>query len=173
MPRIRVYEVATFYTMFNREPVGEHVIHVCTTTPCWLRGSEEIVNTCKRKLGIGLGETTADGKFTLGEVECLGACVNAPVVEIHDQYYEDLDGPRMEALIDAFSRGETPPAGPQVPRQNAAPVNGLTTLTTLPARAEPAQSEDAAGSEEDHPVRKPRAKAKPKAEAKSEAKAEN
>ena len=90
MPRIRVYEVATFYTMYNKNPVGRHHIQVCTTTPCWLRGSDDIVHTCKKKLGIEVGETTADGQFTLGEVECSGACVNAPVVQIGDDYYEDV-----------------------------------------------------------------------------------
>ncbi|CAK0755730.1 NADH-quinone oxidoreductase subunit E [Azospirillaceae bacterium] len=173
MPRIRVYEVATFYTMFNKEPVGKHVIHVCTTTPCWLRGSDEIVATCKRKLGINPGETTPDGQFTVTEVECLGACVNAPMVEIHDHYYEDLDGPRMEALIDALARGEIPPAGPQLARQTSAPATGATTLTSLPRHAETAQSEGAATDEGEHPARKPRGKAKTKADTATEAKTEN
>ncbi|MGH6983712.1 MAG: NADH-quinone oxidoreductase subunit NuoE, partial [Stellaceae bacterium] len=92
MPRIRVYEVATFYTMFNLKPVGKHFFQICTTTPCWLRGSDDVVAACKKKLGIGIGETTADGKFTLREVECLGACVNAPIIQVNDDFYEDLDG---------------------------------------------------------------------------------
>ncbi|MHA1113630.1 MAG: NADH-quinone oxidoreductase subunit NuoE [Alphaproteobacteria bacterium] len=128
MAPIRVYEVATFYSMYNLEPVGRHHVRVCTTTPCWLRGSDEVVGACKRKLGIGLGETTADGEFTLDEVECLGACVNAPMVQIGDDYYEDLDGPRTEALLDALARGKTPAPGPQNGRQAAAPVGGPTTL---------------------------------------------
>src|SRR3546814_15360512 len=90
MAPIRVYEVATFYTMFNLKPVGEHLIQVCRTTPCWLRGADDLSQTCKSKLGIGLKETTADGKFTLVEVECLGACVHAPVVQINDDFYGDL-----------------------------------------------------------------------------------
>jgi NADH-quinone oxidoreductase subunit E len=90
VPRIKAYEVANFYTMFNKEPVGENLVQVCTTTPCWLRGSDGIVHTCKKKLGIEPGQTTEDGKFTLQTVECLGACVNAPMVQINDDYYEDL-----------------------------------------------------------------------------------
>jgi len=132
MPHIRVYEVASFFTMFNHAPVGQHVIQVCTTTPCWLRGSEAVVEACCRKLGIGLGETTADGKFTLREVECLGACANAPVVQIGDDYYEDVDGPAMAALIEALARGEMPPPGSLAGRQGASPAGGLTTLTELP-----------------------------------------
>ena len=111
MARIRVYEVASFFTMFNHAPVGQHVIQVCTTTPCWLRGSDQVVSACRSKLGIELGQTTADGRFTLREVECLGACVNAPVVQIGDDFYEDVDGPAMEALIQALARGELPAAG--------------------------------------------------------------
>ena len=128
MPRIRVYEVATFYTMYNKTPVGKHVIQVCTTTPCWLRGSDDIVHTCERKLGIGVGETTADGQFTLREVECSGACVNAPVVQIGDDYYEDVSPELMEAIIDALKRGEIPKPGSQIGRQSSEPVGGPTTL---------------------------------------------
>ncbi len=102
MAPIRVYEVATFYTMFNLRPVGRYFFQVCTTTPCWLRGSDEVVAACEQKLGIGIGETTADGLFTLIEVECLGACVNAPIIQVNDDFYEDLDGPTTEALIDAL-----------------------------------------------------------------------
>lgn len=128
MPRIRVYEVATFYTMYRHTPVGKHHIQVCTTTPCWLRGSDDVVSTCKSKLGIGMGETTADGMFTLGEVECSGACVNAPVVQIGDDYFEDVAPEHMEAIIDAFKRGETPPHGSQIGRQSSEPLGGPTTL---------------------------------------------
>ena len=128
MPLMRVDEIATFYTMFNLRPVGEHLIQLCRTTPCWLRGSDGIRDACMRKLGIGVGETTADGKFTLVEVECLAACVNAPVVQINDDYYEDLGPERMEEIIDRLARGEKPPYGSQIKRQFSAPVGGLTTL---------------------------------------------
>jgi NADH-quinone oxidoreductase E subunit len=142
MPRIRVYEVATFYTMYNLKPVGKHFVQVCTTTPCWLRGSDEVVKACKRKLGIDLGETTDDGQFTLIEVECLGACVNAPMVQINDDYFEDLDGPSTEALIDALKRGESPKAGPVNGRQTSAPVEGPTTLKQTAQAAGSTQGDD-------------------------------
>jgi NADH-quinone oxidoreductase E subunit len=124
MAPIRVYEVATFYTMLNLTPVGEYHLQVCRTTPCWLRGADDLTETCKRKLGIGLKGRTADGKFSLIEVECLGACVNAPVVQINDDFYEDLDPPKLEALLDALARGEKPPFGSQTGRQGSAPVGG-------------------------------------------------
>ncbi|MGI4752932.1 MAG: NADH-quinone oxidoreductase subunit NuoE [Janthinobacterium lividum] len=100
MPYMRAYEVVTFYTMFNLKPVGKNHIQVCTTTPCWLRGSDDIMKTCKEKLGIKDKEVTKDQKFSLIEIECLGACVNAPVVQINDDYYEDLTPEKMEAIID-------------------------------------------------------------------------
>jgi len=131
MPRIRVYEVATFYTMFNLKPVGKHFFQICTTTPCWLRGSDDVAAACKKKLGIGIGETTADGKFTLREVECLGACVNAPIIQVNDDFYEDLDGRSTEALIDALARGDKPPMGSVKKRQTSAPEGGATTLKDL------------------------------------------
>ncbi|MDE2165716.1 MAG: NADH-quinone oxidoreductase subunit NuoE [Alphaproteobacteria bacterium] len=131
MPRIRVYEVATFYTMFNLKPVGKHFFQICTTTPCWLRGSDEVVAACKKKLGVGIGETTADGQFTLKEVECLGACVNAPIIQVNDDFYEDLDGVSTEALIDALKRGGKPPVGSVKKRQTSAPAGGPTTLKDL------------------------------------------
>jgi NADH-quinone oxidoreductase subunit E len=124
MAEIRVWEVATYYTMFNLEPVGRTCVEVCTTTPCWLRGSDEIVAACARELGISLGETTADGAFTLREVECLCACVNAPVARIGDDYYEDLSPESMVEILRAFRRGETPTAGSQTARQGAAPASG-------------------------------------------------
>lgn len=136
MPSIRVWEVATFYTMYNLKPVGKHLVQVCTTTPCWLMGSDEVVAACRRKLGIGFGETTPDGLFTLLEVECLGACVNGPMIQINDDYYEDLDGPRTEALLDALARGETPRPGSQTGRSGSAPVTGPTTLRNVAAAAE-------------------------------------
>jgi len=144
MPRIRVYEVATFYTMYNRSPVGRHFVQVCTTTPCWLRGSDDIVAACERKLGISTGETTDDGQFTLLEAECLGACVNAPVVQVNDDYYEDLDAESMERLLDALARGEQPPAGSVKGRRGSCPAGGPTTLKEQAARAgiAPAQGDD-------------------------------
>jgi NADH-quinone oxidoreductase E subunit len=131
MARIRVYEVATFYTMFNLRPVGKHLFQICTTTPCWLRGSDQVVAACERKLGIGIGQTTPDKLFTLVEVECLGACVNAPIIQINDDFYEDLDGPATEKLIEALRRGETPKPGSVKGRQTSAPEGGPKTLTDL------------------------------------------
>ncbi len=128
MAKIRVQEVATFYTMFNLKPVGTNFIQLCRTTPCWLRGSDAVCKAIQDKLGIGIGETTKDGKFTLLEVECLGACVNAPMVQINDDYYEDLTPEKMVDLIDALQRGEKPTIGPQVERQFSAPASGKTSL---------------------------------------------
>jgi NADH-quinone oxidoreductase E subunit len=128
MAPIRVYEVATFYTMFHLRPVGKHLFQICTTTPCWLRGSEEVVRTCERKLGITIGKTTPDNAFTLTEVECLGGCVNAPIIQVNDDFYEDLDAASTAALIDALQRGETPPKGSVRGRQGSAPEGGPTTL---------------------------------------------
>lgn len=136
MPRIRVYEVATFYSMFNLRPVGKHFFQICTTTPCWLSGSDEVVAACRRKLGIGIGETTPDGQFTLTEVECLGACVNSPIIQINDDFYEDLDGPSTEKLIDALRRGEAPRPGSVKGRQTSAPAGGPTTLKDLSVAGE-------------------------------------
>jgi NADH-quinone oxidoreductase E subunit len=135
MAPIRVYEVATFYTMFNLKPVGKYLLQACTTTPCWLRGSDEVVAACEGKLGIHMGQTTPDGMFTLAEAECLGACVNAPVLWVNDDFYEDLDGASTERLLDALRRGETPPMGPQIERQTSAPVGGKTTLQNVKREA--------------------------------------
>ena len=129
MAPIRVLEVATFYSMYKLAPVGKHRINVCTTTPCWLRGSDEVVAACEYALGIGVGETTEDGLFTLAEVECAGACVNAPVVEIADEYYEDVDADSMARIIEALKRGEKPAAGSQTGRQTSAPEGGPLVLT--------------------------------------------
>ena len=131
MPHIRVYEVATFYSMFNLRPVGRHFFQICTTTPCWLRGSSEVVQACEQRLGITVGETTPDGQFSLTEVECLGACVNAPVIQVNDDFYEDLDGPATEGLIEALRRGEKPPPGSARQRQTSAPEGGPRTLNDL------------------------------------------
>lgn len=121
MPSVRVYEVASFYTMYNLEPVGEHFVQVCTTTPCWLRGSDAIKSACEKRLGIRCGDTRADGKFTLREVECLGACVNAPMVQIGDEYYEDLTPESMTQILDGLERGENPTSGPQNGRKSSEP----------------------------------------------------
>jgi NADH-quinone oxidoreductase E subunit len=131
MAPIRVYEVATFYTMFNLRPVGRWFLQACTTTPCWLRGSDELVAACKKKLGIGVGETTADGQFTLVEVECLGACVNAPILQVNDDFYEDLDGATTEQLLDALAAGNPPPIGSLAGRQGSMPATGKTTLIEI------------------------------------------
>ncbi|HEX3414316.1 MAG TPA: NADH-quinone oxidoreductase subunit NuoE [Stellaceae bacterium] len=128
MAPIRVYEVATFYTMFNLRPVGRYLLQACTTTPCWLRGSDAVVEACERKLGIGVGGTTPDGLFTLVEVECLGACVNAPILQVNDDFYEDLDAPATQALLDALRDGKAPLPGSVIGRQGSEPVSGRTTL---------------------------------------------
>ena len=131
MAPIRVYEIATFYTMFQLKPVGKYLLQACTTTPCWLRGSDEVVDTCKRKLGIGMGGSTPDGKFTLIEVECLGGCVNAPILQVNDDFYEDMDAELTEKLLDALARDEVPPMGSMIGRKTSAPIGGPETLTTL------------------------------------------
>ena len=137
MPEIQVFEVATFYTMFNLAPVGRHYVQLCRTTPCWLRGADEVRDACRRHLGIGLDETTPDGMFTLVEVECLGACVNAPVVQIGDDYYEDLDAESVVAVLGALKRGGTPAPGPQTAgRRASAPKGGPTTLLEAVGAAE-------------------------------------
>ncbi len=125
---IRVWEVASFYTMFNLKPVGPHFIQVCRTTPCWLCGSDGITAACREKLGIGLGGTSEDGLFTLVEVECLGACANAPMVQINDDFYEDLTPERMAEIIDELRDGKTVPMGPQTGRQGSCAEGGPTTL---------------------------------------------
>ena len=128
MAEIRIYEVATFYTMVNLNPVGKYFIQLCRTTPCWLCGSEDLLKACTEELGIGVGESTDDGMFTLVEVECLGACVNAPMVQINDDFYEDLSAARIKEIIAMLRRGEHPPAGSQTGRQTSAPATGATTL---------------------------------------------
>jgi NADH-quinone oxidoreductase subunit E len=131
MPPIRVYEVATFYFMFNMKPIGRHHLQLCGTTPCMLRGSDDVMRACRDAAGIGVGQTSADGMFTLTEVECLGACVNAPVLQVDDDYYEDLDYDRTVALLEAFKRGEKPRAGSSIGRQTSAPEGGPLTLVDL------------------------------------------
>jgi NADH-quinone oxidoreductase subunit E len=128
MPRIRVLEVATFYTMFNLAPVGRFHVQLCGTTPCMLRGSEELKKVCRRMIGEE-NHVTADGTFSWIEVECLGACVNAPMVQINADYYEDLSTETLTRIINDLSAGKTPKPGPQIDRINSAPVGGPRTLT--------------------------------------------
>jgi len=130
---MRVYEVATFYTMFNREPIGQHFVQVCTTTPCMLRGSTEILKTCLERAGVSKpGETSKDGKFTVVEVECQGACSNAPMIVVGDDFYEDLTAETTKKVMDAFAKGETPKAGPQSGRKTSENSAGLTNLIGKP-----------------------------------------
>ncbi len=132
MAPIRVYEVATFYFMFNMQPVGKYHLQLCTTTPCWLRGSDDVVATCRKVTGIkGWKETSADGLFTMTEVECVGACVNAPILQVNDDFFEDMDAESTEKLLEALKRGEYPKPGSVKGRQTSAPEGGPTTLTTL------------------------------------------
>ena len=156
MPRIRVYEVASFYDMFNTEPVGRVQIRVCTTTPCWLCGSDDVVRACRDVLGIGIGESTADMGFFLREFECLGACANAPMIWIDDDYYEDLTYDSTRAILEALRRGEHPKPGSQTGRRASMPAGGKTTLLEDPHR-------DGEGREEGpgHPDEEPIEKAKP------------
>ena len=128
MPFIRVLEVATFYTMFNLEPVGKHKVQVCTTTPCWLRGSDDVVKACKKHIHDKPHTVSADGKFSWEEVECLGACVNAPMIQIDGDTYEDLDGPTTEKIIQDLRDGKTPKPGPQKGRHSSEPDGGPTVL---------------------------------------------
>lgn len=118
---IRVYEIANFYTMFNLNSVGEYFIQICTTTPCWLKGSDQIVEACKSKLDVEARIVTNDGKFSYNEVECLGACVNAPMVQINDDYYEDLDKELMIELIENLQNNNKVTIGSQTKRQCSAP----------------------------------------------------
>jgi NADH-quinone oxidoreductase E subunit len=132
MPAIRVYEVATFYFMFNTKPIGTYLLQVCTTTPCWLRGSDEVTAACREATGIkGWGEISEDGVFTMTEVECLGACVNAPILQVDDDFYEDMDAGKVTSLLAALRRGERPAPGSMTGRQTSAPEGGPTTLTSL------------------------------------------
>jgi len=128
VPPIKAYETANFYTMFNKEPVGENLVQICTTTPCWLRGSDGIEHACKNKLGIGAGETTPDGKFSVMKVECLGACVNAPMVQINDDYYEDLTPENMGKILDDLKAGKKPTVGSQTGRKGSCAQSGPTSL---------------------------------------------
>lgn len=135
MPNIKVYEVASFYSMYNLAPVGKYLIQCCTTTPCWLNGSEKIVKTCKEHLHIGMDETTPDGKFSLMEVECLGACVNAPMVQINDDYYEDLTPESMKEVLDLLAEDMNPHIGSQKGRKASMAISGPTTLKAQAKKA--------------------------------------
>jgi len=127
MPEIRVLEVATFYTMFNLAPVGEHFVQLCGTTPCMLRGSDELKEICRDKIGAP-GKITTDGKFSWMEVECLGACCNAPMVQIGKDYYEDLTPESFAKLLDDLKAGNPVKPGSQSGRATSEPENGITTL---------------------------------------------
>jgi len=129
MPKMKVFEVATFYSMYILTPIGKNHIQCCTTTPCWLRGSADIVKACEKHLGIHVGETSRDGNFTLSEVECLGACVNAPMVQINDTFYEDLTPARIREIIDALAAGQEVQPGPQNGRRYSMGLDGPTSLT--------------------------------------------
>ena len=132
MAPIRVYEVATFYFMFNTKPIGKFHLQICTTTPCWLRGSDDVTVACRKETGIqGWGDTSDDKMFTMSEVECLGACVNAPILQVDDDFYEDMDAGKVAELLAALRRGERPAPGSMAGRQTSAPEGGPTTLTTL------------------------------------------
>jgi NADH-quinone oxidoreductase E subunit len=133
MAKIRVLEVASFYSMFNLEPVGKNFVQLCRTTPCWLRGSDDLREVATEVTGCGLGQTSDDGVFTVVEVECLGACCNAPMVQINDQYYEDLTAENFRTVLEALKRGETPAAGSQAGRAGSEPAAGLTSLTGIGA----------------------------------------
>jgi len=130
MPYMRVYEVATFYTMYNLAPVGRYHVQVCGTTPCMLRGSDDVFSACKNK-GLVKGSTTPDGMFTLTEVECLGACANAPMVQINDDNFEDLTYDSMSAILDDLAAGKQPKIGPQIDRQTSCPEGGPTSLPEM------------------------------------------
>jgi len=131
MPYIRVYEVASFYDMYNTVPVGRIQVRVCTTTPCWLCGSDDVVKACKDELGIGIGESTEDEKFFLREFECLGACANAPILWVDDDFYEDLDYESAKAIIKDLKAGKKPKPGSARSRKGSMPIEGRTTLTSM------------------------------------------
>ncbi len=130
MPYIRVYEIATFYTMFNLSPVGRYHVQLCGTTPCMLRGANDLKEVCEQKIGPK-GAVSEDGMFSWVEVECLGACVNAPMVQINADYYEDLSIESFGLILDKLRDGQEAAPGPQTRRQKSAPASGLTSLTSI------------------------------------------
>jgi len=121
LPAIKVYEVASFYSMYNLKPVGKYLLQVCGTTPCMLRGAEDLIRVCKDKLGINREETSEDKLFTLKEVECLGACVNAPMIQINDDYYEDLNPEIFAQILDDLKAGKPVRIGSQTGRVSSEP----------------------------------------------------
>ena len=129
MAPIRVHEVVSFYSMYNEKPIAENFVQICRTTPCWLRGSDELVAAYAKFTGSGIGETSADGAFTMIEVECLGACCNSPMVQINDDYYEDLTPENFTKILQVLKDGEAPTPGPQSDRNGSEPAGGLTSLT--------------------------------------------
>ena len=131
MAEIRVLEVATFYTMFNLKPVGKYFLQACTTTPCWLRGSDSMMRCIKDRYEINSGETSACGRFSLLEVECLGACVNAPILQVNDDFYEDLDYASTGALLDSLEADAPLPVGSVVGRSGSEASGGATSLSAL------------------------------------------
>jgi NADH-quinone oxidoreductase subunit E len=134
MANIRALEIATFYTMFQLSPVGRKAhVQVCGTTPCMLRGAKDIKEVCQRRIHHEPGHLSADGDFSWEEVECLGACVNAPMAQIFKDTYEDLTPESFEKVLDGFARGSPPKPGPQIGRQLSAPVGGPTTLKSMKA----------------------------------------
>jgi NADH-quinone oxidoreductase subunit E len=128
MAYIRVLEIATFYTMFNLAPVGKHHVQLCGTTPCRLRGADKLIDVCEKRIGHQF-DVTADGALSWVEVECLGACVNAPMAQINYDFYEDLTPDSFAKILDDLAAGKTVKPGPQIDRQLSAPVGGPTTLT--------------------------------------------
>ena len=131
MPYIKVYEVATFYSMYNLSPVGKFFYQVCTTTPCMLRGAYKLVDVCKRKISNKENQISSDGNSSWMEVECLGACINAPMIQINDEYYEDLDEKKLENIIEQTMKGKTPKPGSYRGRVNSEPENNRTTLVGI------------------------------------------
>ena len=131
MPYIKVYEVATFYSMFNLSPVGKYFIQVCTTTPCMIRGAGKLVEACKEKISENESELSKDKTCSWMEVECLGACVNAPMMQINDNYYEDLDKEKTLKILESLLKGETPKPGSYRGRINNEPENNRKTLLDL------------------------------------------
>lgn len=128
VPPIKVYEVATFYSMYNLSPVGKYLLQFCTTTPCHLCGGDDVLKAACQHLNIHVGETTPDGFFTVMEVECLGACSNAPMVQINDDYYEDLTPEKLVQILVLLKQDIVPPSGPQNGRRGSMAITGPTTL---------------------------------------------
>ena len=142
MAPIRVLEVATFYSMYNLAPVGAYYLQACRTTPCWLRGSDSVIKAIKDRLGIANKGMSADSKFSLIEVECLGACANAPILQVNDDFYEDLDYDKTVSLLDALARDEVPIPGSMAGRTGAMPAPGATSLTESARQETSAAGED-------------------------------